>query len=329
MRPNGGQDNVGICRVLVTGATGFVGRAVVTQLVARGGYEVLALTRRSTTRPVPGARYLSGGDLTTQRHWQPMLAGVNLLIHTAARVHILNHRTVDSVAEFERVNVEGTLELAREAAATGVQRFIFLSSIGVNGVQTKAGTAFSEADPPNPHNVYARSKLEAERGLRRLAEQTGLEVVIIRPPLVYGPGVKANFADLMQAVQRGWPLPLGSVNNRRSLVALDNLVDFIVTCMTHPRAANQTFLVSDGHDVSTVELVGGLAQAAGVPTHLYPIPLWALRAGAMLLGRSNDLQRLCGNLQVDISKARSLLDWVPPISLDQGLRRAIAERRKR
>jgi UDP-glucose 4-epimerase len=315
-------------RVLVTGATGFVGRAVVAQLVARGGYDVLALTRRSTTRPVPGARYLSGGDLTTQRHWRPMLAGVNVLIHTAARVHILNDRTVDSLAEFERVNVEGTLELARDAAATGVQRFIFLSSIGVNGVQTRAGIAFSETDPPNPHNVYARSKLEAEDGLRRLAKQTGLEVVIIRPPLVYGPGVKANFADLMRAVQRGWPLPLGSVNNRRSLVALDNLVDFIVVCMSHPLAANQTFLVSDGHDVSTVELVQRLARAAGVRPHLYPIPLWALRAGAALLGRSNDLQRLGGNLQVNISKARSLLGWAPPISLEEGLGRAIANRRK-
>src|SRR5665647_3170609 len=301
-------------RVLVTGATGFVGRAVVAQLVARGGYDVVALTRRSTTRPVPGARYLSGGDLTTQRHWRPMLVGVKVLIHTAALVHILNDRTVDSLSEFERVNVEGTLELAREAAATGVQRFIFLSSIGVNGVQTQDGAAFSEADPPNPHNVYARSKLEAENGLRQLAEQTGLEVVIIRPPLVYGPGVKANFADLMQAVQRGWPLPLGCINNQRSLVALDNLVDFIVTCIMHPRAANQTFLVSDGHDVSTIELVQGLARAKGVRPHLFAVPLWALRAGAALLGRSNDLQRLCGNVQVDISKARHLLDWAPPIS---------------
>ncbi len=318
-----------LSRVLVTGATGFVGRAVVAQLVARGGYDVLALTRRSTTRPVSGVRYLAGGDLTTQRHWRPMLAGVNVLIHTAARVHILNDRTVDSLAEFERVNVEGTLELAREAAAMGVQRFVFLSSIGVNGVRTQPGAAFSECDPPNPHNIYARSKLEAEQALRQLAERTGLEVVIIRPPLVYGAGVKANFADLMLAVQRGWPLPLASVKNRRSLVALDNLVDFIFTCMAHPQAANQIFLVSDGHDLSTAELVRGLAQAAGVQAHLYPIPQWVLQAGAALLGRSNDLQRLCGNLQVDISKARKLLDWSPPISLEEGLRRAIANRRKR
>jgi nucleoside-diphosphate-sugar epimerase len=317
-----------IMRVLVTGATGFVGRATVVQLVAWGGYEVLALTRRRTTRPVSGACYLSGGDLTTQRHWRPMLTGVKVVIHTAARVHILNDRTVDSLAEFERVNVEGTLSLAREAAATGVQRFIFLSSIGVHGVQTEAGRAFSESDPPNPHNIYARSKLEAEVALRQLAEQTGLEVVIIRPPLVYGAGVKANFADLLRAVQRGWPLPLGQVNNRRSLVALDNLVDFILTCMTHPQAANQTFLVSDGQDVSTVDLVRGLARSAGLSPHLFPIPLWALRAGAALLGRSTDLQRLCGNLQVDISKARHLLEWAPPISLEVGLSRAIAERRK-
>src|SRR5665647_1029724 len=316
-------------RVLVTGASGFVGGALVAQLIAREGYEVLALTRQPPPNPVAGARYLLVGDLDLQECWQPTLSGVHTLVHTAARVHVLHERVAEPFTEFQRINVEGTLRVAKLAAAAGVRRFVFLSSIGVNGVQTSVGTAFSETDTPNPHNAYALSKLEAERGLRRLSEQSGLEVVIIRPPLVYGPGVKANFAALMRAVQRGWPLPLGSVQNQRSLVALDNLIDFIVTCISHPRAANQTFLVSDGHDVSIAELVRGLARAKGVRPHLFAVPLWALRAGAALLGRSNDLQRLCGNLQVDISKARHLLDWVPPISLDQGLRRAIAELRKR
>ena len=173
-------------------------------------------------------------------------------------------------------------------------------------------------------DAYGHSKHEAEQGLRQLSADTGMEVVIIRPPLVYGPGVKANFAALMRAVHRGWPLPLGAVHNRRSLVALDNLVDFIVTCITHPQAANQTFLVSDGQDLSTTELVSGMAQAAGVPARLLPVPVWALQMGGSLLGKGDAVQRLCGNLQVDISKARSLLGWVPPVTVEEGLRRAMA-----
>ncbi len=312
-------------KVLVTGATGFVGRALVAKLVALGGLEVLALTRLNPLDPVSGAIYLPVGDLVAQSGWQKILSGVHTLVHTAARVHILNDRTEESLAEFQRVNVEGTLQLARHAAAMGVRRFIFLSSIGVNGVRTGPNTAFSEVDRPNPHNAYALSKLEAEQGLRHISEMSSLEVVIVRPPLVYGPGVKANFAALMRTVKHSWPMPLGAVHNQRSMVALDNLVDFIVICMTHSRAANQTFLVSDGQDVSTTELVRGLALALGVPARLLPVSVGVLRAGATLLGRANDIQRLCGNLQVDITKARTLLAWTPPISLEEGLRRAVAE----
>jgi nucleoside-diphosphate-sugar epimerase len=183
---------------------------------------------------------------------------------------------------------------------------------------------FSEKDIPNPNNAYAISKWEAEQGLLQIAAESGLEVVIIRPPLVYGHNAPGNFGSLIRAVQRGWPLPLGAVNNQRSLVGLDNLVDFIVTCLTHPRAANQTFLVSDGQDLSTTDLVRGMAQAAGVPARLLPVPVWALQAGATLLGRGDAVQRLCGNLQVDISKARNLLGWVPPVSVEEGLWRAMA-----
>jgi nucleoside-diphosphate-sugar epimerase len=200
---------------------------------------------------------------------------------------------------------------------------VFISSVKVNGEHTEFGHAFSETDAPNPQDAYGLSKYEAEQGLRQMAAETGMELVIIRPPLVYGPGVKANFAALMRAVQRGWPLPLGAIHNQRSLVALDNLVDFIITCITHPQAANQTFLVSDGQDLSTTELVRGMARAAGVPARLLPVPAWLLQAGAGLLGKGDAVQRLCGNLQVDISKARQLLGWVPPVSVEDGLRWAM------
>jgi nucleoside-diphosphate-sugar epimerase len=253
----------------------------------------------------------------------PLLAGQDCVVHLAARVHVMNDAVPDPLAEFRAANVELTVHLARQAAQAGVHRFIFISSVKVNGEETAADRPFTANDTPQPQDPYGVSKMEAEQALRSLAAQIGLEVVIIRPPLVYGPGVKANFAALMRAVQRGWPLPLGTVRNQRSLVALDNLVDFIITCITHPQAANQTFLVSDGQDISTTELVRGMARAAGVPARLLPVPVWVLQAGAALLGKGDAVQRLCGNLQVDISKARRLLGWVPPISVDEGLRRAM------
>jgi nucleoside-diphosphate-sugar epimerase len=216
------------------------------------------------------------------------------------------------------------LNLARQAAAAGVQRFVFVSSVKVNGEETLPGQAFTESDAPAPQDPYGQSKHEAEMALRQLAAATGMEVVIIRPTLVYGPGVKANFAALMRAVQRGWPLPLGTVHNQRSLVALDNLVDLIVTCLYHPAAANQTFLVSDGQDLSTADLVRCMARAAGVSARLLPVPVLALRLASGALGKGSVVQRLCSNLQVDISKASNLLGWVPPVCLDEGLRRTMA-----
>jgi nucleoside-diphosphate-sugar epimerase len=249
---------------------------------------------------------------------------VNAVVHLAARVHIMHEGAENPLEEFLKVNVAGTEHLARAAAASGAKRFVYLSSIGVNGAQTALGKPFLEADKPNPYNAYALSKWEAEQGLLRVAKDTGIDVVVIRPPLVYGLAAPGNFGSLMRAVRRGWPLPLGAVHNQRSLVALDNLVDFIITCITHPMAANQTFLVSDGQDLSTTELVRGMAQAAGVPARLLPVPVWALQAGASLLGKGDAVQRLCGNLQVDISKARNLLGWVPPVSVQEGLRRAMS-----
>lgn len=312
-----------IRRVAVTGATGFVGRALVAQLVGMEGSEVMALTRQKPTNPVIGAKYIQTGDLTSEYKWQSVLAEVHTVVHTAARAHLLNDRAVDPLCEFRLVNVTGTLRLAEQAAAIGVQRFVFLSSIGVNGFQTAIDKPFSETDQTKPHNAYALSKWEAEQGLLRIAEETGLEVVIIRPPLVYGCNAPGNFGALMRAVQRGWPLPLGAIHNQRSLIALDNLVDFIITCITHPKAANQTFLISDCQDLSTSELVRGMAKAAGVPARLLPVPVWALEWVGRLLGKGEAIQRLCGNLQIDSNKAKNLLGWTPKISVQEGLRRAM------
>lgn len=312
-------------QVAVSGATGFVGRALVARLAAMEGTNVLALTRQNPTNLMPGVQYVEAGDLASEKQWQSGLTGVHTLVHTAGRAHILNDRVSDPLAAFRLVNTEGTLRLAERAASMGVQRFVFVSSIGVNGMQTGFGKAFSEADEPCAHNAYALSKWEAEQGLSRIADETGLEVVIIRPPLVYGPSAPGNFGSLMRAVQRGWPLPLGAIHNQRSLVGLDNLLDFILTCIVHPQAADQTFLVSDGYDLSTTELVRGIAHAAGVPARLVPVPVWGLQAGATLMGKRDAVQRICGNLQVDISKARSLLGWTPPVTVEEGLRRVISE----
>jgi nucleoside-diphosphate-sugar epimerase len=309
--------------ILVTGGTGFVGAAVVARL-NREGIKTRACTRRRDAPMPAGVHAFHVDGLTAGTDWRPALSGVEVVVHLAARVHVMKDKADDPLVEFRRVNVDGTLNLARQAAAAGVRRFVFVSSIKVNGEATRPERPFSADDPAAPLDPYGVSKLEAENGLRDIAGKSGMEVVIIRPPLVYGPGVKANFSALTKAVQRGWPLPLGRVNNRRSLVALDNLVDFIMTCSSHPLAANQVFLVSDGHDLSVAELVRGLARAAGVPARLVPVPVWALRAAALLTGKQAAVERLCGNLQVDISKARSLLGWVPPVSVDEGLRRAVA-----
>ncbi len=312
----------GNSRLLVTGATGFVGRAVCAALTQRHN-SVRGVVRNLPRPSSEPCELIKLNDIGLTTQWSDALDGMNTVIHLAARTQVTHDSAADPLAALCAVNVAGTLNLARQADAAGVKRFVFISSAKVNGECTQAGQAFTEADQPKPQDAYAQSKHEAELGLREIAAASGMEVVIIRAPLVYGPGVKGNFAALMRTVRRGWPLPLGGVQNQRSLVALDNLVDFIVTCAAHPQAANQTFLVSDGHDLSTPELLRGLARAAGVPVRLLPVPVWALQAGAALLGKSDAVQRLCGNLQVNISKARSLLSWVPPLSADEGFDRLL------
>ena len=229
----------------------------------------------------------------------------------------------DPLTEFRKINTTGTLKLARQAAESGVRRFIFISSIGVNGNQSLL--PFSESDNPNPVDPYAISKEEAESGLRQLAEQTDMEIVIIRPPLIYGPKAPGNFNRLIQIISKGIPLPLGAVHNQRSLIALDNLVDLIVTCIDHPAAGNQTFLVSDGHDLSTIELARLLGNALGTPVRMFSLPMSWIEMGTKLLGKPNIYRQLCGSLQIDISKAVNLLGWQPPINVEEGLRRATRE----
>jgi nucleoside-diphosphate-sugar epimerase len=306
--------------VLVTGASGFLGQTLVRQLMQER-CAVMAVSRSQSVTNDP--QWIC---LNRYEEAQALLPGQSCVVHLAARVHVMHDTSAEPLVEFRAANVVVTLNLARQAAAAGVQRFVFISSVKVNGESTAPAQPFTELTQPNPQDAYGQSKHEAELGLRQISAETGMDVIIIRPPLIYGPGVKANFLRLMRTVQRGWPLPVGAITqNRRSLVGLDNLVDLIVTCIAHPAAANQTFLASDGYDLSTADLVLGLARAAGVPARLIPVPVGVLRATARLLGKSAAAQRLCESLQVDISKARTLLGWVPPVSVEEGLRRAIAE----
>ncbi|MFZ5933426.1 UDP-glucose 4-epimerase family protein [Pseudomonas sp. HS6-2] len=292
--------------ILVTGASGFVGSALCRQLNMLGVFSVRAPSRRDA-------------ELAAETDWVSALAGVDAVIHAAARVHVMQENANDSQAEFRRVNVDGTLNLAQQAAAAGVRRFIFISSIKVNGELSQPGQPLRADDTPAPQDAYGVSKHEAEQGLLQLAAATGMEVVVIRPVLVYGPGVKANFLSMLRWVQRGVPLPLGALPNRRSLVFVDNLVDLVMACLDHPQAANQVFLASDGQDVTLSQLLRAIGQALGRPARLLPVPPSLLHAAARVLGRGDLAQRLLGSLQVDITKNHQLLGWTPPFKLEQGL----------
>ena len=310
--------------ILVTGATGFVGNALVNRLAAeRSCKDVVAAVRRNNLSWPEGVRSVQVGDLLPTTDWSAALQGVDAVVHCAARVHVMQDDATDPLSAYREVNVDGTLNLARQAAQAGVRRFVFVSSIKVNGEVTLHGHALSADDEPAPLDPYGLSKLEAEQGLWKIEAQTGMEVVIVRSPLVYGAGVKANFASMMRWVSRGVPLPLGRINNARSMVALDNLVDLLVTCLKHPAAAGQTFLVSDGDDVSTTELLRRTARAMGKKALLLPVPASWFEMVAALLGKRAMAQRLCGSLQVNMDKTRSMLGWVPPLTLDQGLKKAV------
>lgn len=305
--------------VLVTGAAGFIGKALCRSLLAQQFIVRATMRRVEDAVLLPGCQTALIENVDEDIDWHSTLAGMDSVVHLAARVHMVRDSAADSLTEFRKVNVRGTLNLARQAAAEGVRRFLFISSIKVNGEYTVLGRPFTADDPPAPVDPYGVSKREAEDDLRQLAVESGMEVVIIRPPLVYGPGVKANFLSMMRWLNRGIPLPLGAMYNQRSLVALDNLVNLIVTCIEHPAAANQIFLVSDGEDLSTTELLKRMGRMLGRPARLLPIPPSMLELGAAMLHKRELSKRLCRSLQVDITKTRACLNWSPPMTVDDAL----------
>lgn len=320
-------------RIAISGASGFIGFALGAELIRRG-VMVRAAVRslNMAASDDSGIEFVAVGGIGAETDWSRGVSGVDCVIHCAARAHVMHETESDALSPYRAVNVEGTRCLAEQAAAAGVQRLVYLSSVKVNGERTfsphpshipkgdgKLKEFFSANDNPEPEDPYGISKWEAEEALHEVSEKTGLEVVIIRPPLVYGPGVKGNFLSMLGWLSRGVPLPLGAIKNQRSLVGIDNLVDLLITCIDHPAAANQTFLVSDDEDLSTTELLRRLGAVLGKPARLVPVPASLLELAGRLVGKQDIAQRLLGNLRVDISKTREMLDWAPPVSVDEGL----------
>lgn len=309
--------------IFLTGSTGFLGRAVVERLVREKHQRLVLPVRRKISSLPNSVQQVMIDNLCGVTDWLEHLVGIDVIVHSAARAHIMNDTVKNPLLEFRKVNTDVTLNLAKQAAQAGVKRFIFISSIKVNGGSTQEDLPFTTDETLVTSDPYGISKREAEQGLRKIAQETGLEVVIIRPPLVYGPGVKANFRSLIKWMSAGVPLPLGAVYNQRSFVALDNLVGFIVLCMRHPRAVGETFLISDGEDVSTTVLLRKIAQAAGKRPLLLPIPVWLMAWAASVLGKRSVADRLFSSLQVDSSKAKELLGWRPVVTMDEQLKKVV------
>lgn len=308
---------------LITGSNGFIGKALGEDLRARGFGVRHALRSEPVISGFNPAHSIVVGDIDADTCWQKALASIDVVIHLAARVHVTGNIAASEYAGFQKLNVDGTCNLARQAAKAGVRRFVFISSIKVNGEATLPGKPFTADDIPAPVDAYGKSKWEAERALQAIAEETGLQVVIIRPPIVYGPDVKANFRAMMDCLFWHLPLPLGAVNNRRSILALDNLIDLIAVCVEHPAAANQTFLARDAEDLTTTELLRRIALAMNVKPLLLPVPVSVMTALAGLIGKKSMAQKLCGSLQVDMKNTQKILGWIPPVSTDEALRKTV------
>lgn len=308
-------------QIAITGSSGFVGQAVSNALSAYN-IKVRALVRSvnpsGSTSSNFGVSCIKGSDAETS--WLNQLMDIDCIIHCAAVTHVMVKTKAEALAIYRAINVESTRRLAEQAAQSGVKRLIFLSSVKVNGEQTSKERVFTYSDIAKPEDPYGISKWEAEQALLKVSAKTGLEVVIIRPPLVYGPSVKGNFLSILQWLARGIPLPLGAVHNQRSLVGINNLVDLIVTCIDHPAATHYPLLVSDGRDMSTTELLRKLGIALSKPARLLPLSASIVEVSARLIGKRAAATRLLGNLQVDISKTKDVLDWSPPVSVDEGLR---------
>lgn len=308
-------------RVLVTGASGFVGSRLLSYLASHTSWELRSASRLETRGSSVTSTSFVYGDLATNQDWQAGVAGIDTVIHLAARVHAMSDVAADSLDLYRRINVTATERLARDAASAGVRRFVFVSSVKVNGECTRVDMPFSPDDTPRPQDAYGTSKLEAEIALRNIAASSAMEVVIVRPCLVYGPGVGANFLMLMRWLCKGVPLPLGAIQNSRSLLAIDNLCSLLVSCAVHPGATGQVFLASDGEDISTTDLIRRLGAALGARLRLMPVPERMVRATLALVGRADIGRRLCDSLRVDGSAAQRLLGWHPAVTLEQGLQR--------
>ncbi|MBY0579478.1 MAG: SDR family oxidoreductase [Burkholderiales bacterium] len=312
-------------KILVTGANGFVGEVLCRKLVERG-FEAKGAVRSEDIPLAPGVEKIVAGSIDSSTDWSSALKGIDCVIHLAARVHVMKEESPDPLAEFRHVNTEGTRRLALAVAEHGVKRLVYVSSIKVNGEATK-GEPFSEQGAPNPQDPYALSKWEAEQSLLEISRETGLEIVILRPPLVYGPGVGGNFIRMLEWLKKGIPLPLGSVKNRRSMIHVENLADALILCSTHPDAKNETFLVSDSECISTPDLIRMLSEKMGREARIFPFPVPLLHVLGRLTGKSAEIERLTGSLEIDSSKIRQKLGWKPPHSILDGLKDTVLPHR--